>query len=47
MNAITLNQAQKNLKVLVDKVLTDFEPTIISTDEGESIVLLPLAEYNA
>ena len=47
MNAVTLNQAQKNLKLLVDKVLTDIEPTIISTDEGESIVMLPLAEYNA
>jgi antitoxin YefM len=47
MNAVTLNQAQKNLKILVDKVLADVEPTIISTDEGESIVMLPLAEYNA
>jgi antitoxin YefM len=47
MNAITLNQAQRDLKGVIEKVLADTEPIIISTDEGESIVLLPLADYNA
>ncbi len=46
MNAVTITQAKQNLEQLIEQVLSDVEPTIISTDGGESIVLLPLDEFN-
>lgn len=47
MNAITLNEAKQNLDRVIDRVLSDTEPTILSTDNGEQIVLLSLDEFNS
>jgi antitoxin YefM len=47
MNAITLNEAKRNLDRVIDRVLSDTEPTILSTDNGEQIVLLSLDEFNS
>lgn len=47
MNAVTLSHAKQNLEKLVEQVLANAEPTIVSTDTGQSVVLLPLDEFNA
>lgn len=47
MNTITANQASKMLPDLLRQVLQDLEPTIVMMDDGQSVVMLPLDEYNA
>ena len=47
MNIVTINEAKRNLDSLIQKVFSDAEPAIITTDSGQQIVLLPLDEYNA
>jgi antitoxin YefM len=47
MTVITVNEAKRNLDALIAKVISNAEPTIITTDTGQQIVLLPLAEFNA
>jgi antitoxin YefM len=47
MNAITLTEVRHNLDEIIERVLSDAEPTIISTDKGEHIVLLSLDEFNS
>ncbi len=47
MNVVTVNEAKRNLDLLIAKVISDAEPTIITTDTGQQIVLLPLDEFNA
>lgn len=47
MNAVTLTEAKKNLEQLIEQVISDVEPTIITTDTGQNIVLLSLDEFNA
>jgi antitoxin YefM len=46
MNVVTVNEAKRNLDSLVEKVLSNAEPTIITTDSGQQIVLLSLDEFN-
>lgn len=47
MNTGTIDQAQNNLREIIDQVLDDMEPTIVMTERGESVVMLSLSEYNA
>jgi len=47
MNVVTINEARRNLDLLIAKVVANAEPTIITTDTGQQIVLLPLDEFNA
>ena len=47
MYTITVNQAQTNFSTVVQRVLHDMTPTIVMAEGGESIVMLPLDEYNA
>ncbi|MDI6768455.1 MAG: type II toxin-antitoxin system prevent-host-death family antitoxin [Anaerolineales bacterium] len=47
MNVVTVNEAKRNLDLLIAKVVSNAEPTIITTDTGQQIVLLPLDEFNA
>jgi antitoxin YefM len=47
MNVVTVNEAKRNLDSLIAKVVSNAEPTIITTDTGQQIVLLPLDEFNA
>ncbi|MDI6776855.1 MAG: type II toxin-antitoxin system prevent-host-death family antitoxin [Syntrophales bacterium] len=47
MNVVTVNEAKRNLDLLIAKVISNAEPTIITTDTGQQIVLLPLDEFNA
>lgn len=47
MTVITANEAKRRLDALITEVVSNAEPTIIITETGEQIVLLPLAEFNA
>ena len=47
MNIVTVKEAKRTLDTLIQKVFSDAEPTIISTETGQQIVLLPLAEFDS
>jgi antitoxin YefM len=47
MNVVTVNEAKRNLDALIKKIFSDAEPTLIATESGQQIVLLPLDEFNA
>ncbi len=47
MNAVTLKEAKLHLEELAEQVIADAEPTIVITEGGERLVLLPLDEYNS
>jgi len=47
VNAVTLNEAKRGLEDLIVQVISDAEPTIITTDTGQRVVLLPFDEFNA
>ncbi|MBW8876831.1 MAG: type II toxin-antitoxin system prevent-host-death family antitoxin [Acidobacteria bacterium] len=47
MNAVTWKEAELNLGQLFERVIADAEPTIVITESGERVVLLPLDEYNS
>lgn len=47
MNAVTVNEAKKDLDHLIERVNADAEPTIICGDRGQKAVLLSLEEFNS
>lgn len=47
MNIVTVSEAKRTLDALIQKVFSDAEPTIISTETGQQIVLLSLAEFDS
>jgi antitoxin YefM len=47
MQAVTLKDAKRNLRRLVEEVLADAEARILVTDKGEQVVLMPLDEFNS
>lgn len=47
MKTVTAKEAQSNLDELISRIVEDIEPTIVSTESGQSIVMLSLDEYNA
>ena len=47
VQAITLKDAKRNLKRLVDQVLADAEPQIVVTDQGGQVVVMPLDDFNS
>jgi len=47
MYAVTVKNAKQNLESLIDKVISDAEPLIITTQEGQQMVLLSMEEFNA
>jgi len=47
MNIVTVNEAKRNLDSLIEKVFSDAEPAIITTESGQQIVMLSLDEFNA
>lgn len=47
MTVVSLKDAEKNLNRLIDQVIDDVEPVIISTEAGRQIIMLSLEEYNA
>jgi antitoxin YefM len=47
MDTITTHQAAKNLDSLIEKVISDVEPTILCNDQGQKAVLMSLDEFNS
>jgi len=47
MNAITLNEAKRNLEQVIDQVIADAEPTIIVTETEQQVVVVSLDEFNS
>jgi antitoxin YefM len=47
MLSITLDHAKQDLEAVVARVLADSEPTILNTPSGESVVVLPLEDFEA
>lgn len=47
MNAVVLSEVKQNLERLVAQVIADADSTIICTDAGQQVVLLPLDEFNS
>ena len=47
MNAVTVHEAKRTLEDLLQRVITDADPTIVITASGEQVVVVPLDEYNA
>ncbi len=47
MTVVTVSEAKRDLDALIAKVILNAEPTIITTETGQQIVLLSLDEFNA
>jgi len=47
MAIMTVNEAKKNLDQLIEQAIFNAEPPVIRADTGQSIVLLPLDEFNS
>ena len=47
MTAVTLKDAKLNLERLVEQVISAAEATIVVTEGGEQVVVMPLDEYNS
>lgn len=47
MNAITTQEAGKDLEALVHSVIQGIEPTIMIAKDGSKVVLMPIEEYNS
>ncbi len=47
MNTITLNQAELNLRQIMQKIINNLEPTIVVDEDGQSVVMLSLEEFNS
>ncbi len=47
MNHLTFSQANANLETLMDQVCQDHSPTVITSTNGEPVVMLSLADYNS
>lgn len=47
MKAMTTKQASKDLDGLIEKLITDTQPTILCNDKGNQAILMSLDEFNA
>ncbi len=47
MNAITTQEAVKDLEALVRSVIQGIEPTIVIAKDGSKVVVMPMEEYNS
>jgi antitoxin YefM len=47
MHTISLDHAKQDLEAVVARVLADAEPTVLSTASGESVVVVPLDDFEA
>jgi antitoxin YefM len=47
MTNISLKEAKQNLEKLIAQVIADAEPIVLSTEAGEEVVLLPMAEFSS
>jgi antitoxin YefM len=47
MNTVHLSSGSFDFPSLVAKVIADAEPTVVETEAGKSVVLMPLDEFTA
>lgn len=47
MNIVTVQEAKGNLDSLIAEVFSNAEPTVITSEIGQHIVMLSLDEFNA
>lgn len=47
MTTVSLDEAKKNLEVLVERVIADAEPIVLSAPSGHEVVLLSLDEFTS
>ena len=47
MNVVTYTDARANLKAVMDSVVEDCTPTIVTRQRGEPVVMISLAEWNS
>ncbi|HEX8541021.1 MAG TPA: type II toxin-antitoxin system prevent-host-death family antitoxin [Pseudomonas sp.] len=47
MHVITFSQARAGLKQTMDDVCRDHEPTVITRQRGDHVVILSLEDYNS
>lgn len=47
MHTVTLDEARKGFEAVVARVLADAEPTIVETPSGESVAVVPLADFES
>jgi antitoxin YefM len=47
VNAVTLKDAKLKLEQLLEQVIADAEPTIVVTENGGQVVVMPLDDYNS
>lgn len=47
MTIVTVNEAKHALDSLIEQVIADAEPMVITAENGQQIVLISLDEYNA
>ncbi len=47
MQTVSLDDAKQDLERVVARVLANAEPTIVNTPTGESVVVIPLDDFEA
>ena len=47
MTTVPLSEAKQNLEKLIEQVIADADPIILSTEAGQEVVLLSLDEFNS
>ncbi|WP_342117106.1 type II toxin-antitoxin system Phd/YefM family antitoxin [Pseudoduganella sp. OTU4001] len=47
MNILTFSEARAGLKAVMDDVCTSHSPTVITRQNGDSVVMLSLADFNS
>jgi antitoxin YefM len=47
MNAVTFEEAKLKLGQVLDQVIADAEPTIVITESGDRVVVVPLDQYES
>ena len=47
MNVTTISQLRKNAKQYLDKVVNDQDILVVARSNGQSVIVMPLEQYNA
>ena len=47
MNVATISEFRKNTKQFIDKLIADQDILVIARNRGQSVVMMPLDEYNS
>ena len=47
MTTVPLTEAKQNLEKLIEQVIADADPIMLSTEAGQEVVLLSLDEFNS